>query len=35
MELEAEREGGAGNFGVLNAMKTIKNINVTAKFGMF
>lgn len=34
MELEAEKEGG-GNFGVLNAMKTLKNINTTAKFGMF
>ena len=34
MELEAEKEGG-GETGLISAMKTLKNINTTAKFGVF
>lgn len=30
MELEAEKDG---SYGLINAMKTLKNINTTATFG--
>lgn len=34
MELEAEKGNKIGN-GLLNAMKTLKNIDATANFGKF